>query len=152
VHLRSIYYSNSTSSSQHEHVYTYCPPAVMRLPMASTTMTMTNCPNHSRRKSDNVPQSPKASEIWGEICEQTKSTCLQLFANWSAVRQKLLPTRSTNTNLAPFDLDLSQALRLQFLQVAILQEPRNSFISEHMFAAVEAPQGLTRNQGRHITH
>jgi hypothetical protein len=36
---------------------------------------------------------------------------------------------------------------------AILQEPHNSSISQHMFsAAVDASQGHTRCQGRHITH
>jgi hypothetical protein len=51
--------------------------------------------------------------------------------------------------LAPFDLDLSQAL---CPQSAIVKEACNRSISERSFTAVDVSQGPTRCQRRHITH
>jgi formiminotetrahydrofolate cyclodeaminase len=69
--------------------------------------------------------------------------------NWSEARQKLFADSINEPMLAPFDLDLSQVLCLQY---AIIKESHKIVISDIMFAAQDAFQGPTRNQGRYITH
>jgi hypothetical protein len=62
---------------------------------------------------------------------------VRLFANWSEVRQKLFTDSINEPMLAPFDLDLSQVLCLQY---AILKESRKSAMSDLVFGAVDVSQ------------